>query len=249
MRIKLVASLLFWFTACNLTFLLGCKSSKSKSDSDPDSINDKNSLVAKRDSINNLKQLVLAMANYQSAYGTFPSPGPKPETKEKPEGFSSPYSWRVECLPYIEQANFYNLVMQDRGGPLPESVKNAQIKLYQHPSGDKSTPLHTHYRVFVGNGAAFEYGRGLGVDEFKDGLPNTILIVEAAEPVDWWKVEELEYDPKKPLPKLGVFDGGFYAAMGDGVIRWIPSDTDEKILRAMITRSGGEKVTLPGKGH
>jgi len=37
--------------------------------------------------------------------------------------------------------------------------------------------------------------------------------------------------------------------MGDGSVRRIPSDTDESIIRAMITRNGGEKNTLPGKAY
>ena len=199
MRFKLPAYLLLWCTATSLVLLLGCKSSKTDSDSDSGDL--KNSTSAKRISVNNLKQLALAMLNYESAWANLPSPGQKPGSTEKPMGFFQRHSWRFECLPYIEQNNLYTLGTQNREGPLPESVTSAVIKLYQHPAGDKSKPLQTHYRVFVGNGAAFEYGRGVSFREFTDGLPNTILIVEAAEPVDWWKVEELEYDPKKPLPK------------------------------------------------
>jgi len=78
-------------------------------------------------------------------------------------------------------------------------------------------------------------------EDFPDGLSATILIVEAAEPVPWPKPEELPYDPKKPLPKLGgLFSDGFYAAFADGKVRFIRRDTDEKLIRAMITRNGGE---------
>jgi hypothetical protein len=35
--------------------------------------------------------------------------------------------------------------------------------------------------------------------------------------------------------------------MGDRSVRRIPSDTDESIIRAMITRNGGEKTMLPAE--
>ena len=162
----------------------------------------------------------------------------------KPEGFLSPFGWRVECLPFIEQNNLYQLAMEHRqDGLLPSSVTTTPVMTYIHPSSDNSKSLKTNYRVFVGNGAAFEYGKRISLSDFKDGLANTILIVEAAEPVDWWKVAELEYDPKKPLPKLGVIEGGFCAAMGDGSIRWIPSDTDETDPRHDYPQRWGEDYT------
>jgi hypothetical protein len=109
-------------------------------------------------------------------------------------------------------------------------------------------PWHTFYRVFIGDGAAFEKGKPtkLTPAEFPDGLSNTILIVEAGEAVPWPKPEELAYDPGKPLPKLGgTFPDGCYAVFADQQVRFIRRDTDEKTLRAWITRNGGEKVEPP----
>jgi hypothetical protein len=64
--------------------------------------------------------------------------------------------------------------------------------------------------------------------------------------VPWPKPEELEYDRAKPLPKLGgQFPDGFYAAFADGKVRFIRRDTDEKTLRAWITRNGDEQGPLP----
>jgi hypothetical protein len=60
------------------------------------------------------------------------------------------------------------------------------------------------------------------------------------------KPEELAYDPNKPLPKLdGLFPDGFYAAFADGKVRFIKNGTDEKLIRAWITRNGGEVAALP----
>jgi hypothetical protein len=72
--------------------------------------------------------------------------------------------------------------------------------------------------------------------------------VESGEAVQWSKPEDLAYDPKKPLPKLGGrFKEGFLVGMADGHVRMIPYGTDEKVLRAMITRTGEPIKELPGR--
>jgi len=71
------------------------------------------------------------------------------------------------------------------------------------------------------------------------------MIVAAAEAVPWTKPDELVYDPKGPLPKLGVFfAGGFNAAFMDGSVRTISRSVDEAVLRAAITPAGGEVFRL-----
>jgi hypothetical protein len=115
-------------------------------------------------------------------------------------------------------------------------------------------PGFTCLQVLVGPGTAFEKP-GLTFKDFPDGLSNTILVVEAEEPVPWSKPVDLTYDPNGPLPKFGGrftiptrflhcrFGGRpcFNAAFGDGWRLSILSDTDEKIIRALVTRNGGEK--------
>ena len=120
-------------------------------------------------------------------------------------------------------------------------------KFYALPDDLTDPPGYTHYRVFVGNGAAFEKpianGRGVSFDQFTDGRSNTILVVEAGEGVPWTKPDELDFDPKAPLPPLGGrFRGGFLVAMADGSVRWVGGNVSEQTLRAAITRAGGEAL-------
>ena len=208
---------------------------------------------AKMTSAKKLIQIGIAMHNFAEAMQTFPSAGQLVGGKKQPGDFFMPYSWRVQILPYIEQYNLYDLVMKDFAAnpqaQLPTAVRETIVELYAPQLFRPAKPdTKTHYRVFVGNGAAFEYSKGIPFKEFLsgDGLSNTILVVEADESVDWSKVDELAFDPKKPLPKLGIFPGGFHALMADGSVRWIPADTDEKIIKAMITRNGGESFEMPG---
>lgn len=252
MRANALAVRLALFLAFGVGLVLaGCKSSSTTGGGspDPNKPDDKGRLSveeAKRASANNLHHLGLAMHNYHDSNGTLPSAGPLPGGKPQPDAWREPHSWRVALLPHLEQMNLFFSIPKGGQGELPESLKQAEVAVFKTPHA-QAKPTETHYRVFVGNGAAFDYGKGARFADFTDGLLNTILVVEAADPVSWTAAEDLNYDPKKPLPRLGVFEGGFHALMGDGHVRWIPSDTDEKTLRAMITRSGRETFKVPGK--
>jgi hypothetical protein len=132
-------------------------------------------------------------------------------------------------------------------------------KLYYSPA---QAQMHseglTYYRVLDGPGAAFERDSLALPNDFPDGRSNTILIIEAGEPVSWTKPEELHYDPTGPLPSLGgIFrqqgpiarwrglNDGFNAATADNWVRWFPRETPEETIRAYITRNGGEKISEP----
>jgi hypothetical protein len=68
-------------------------------------------------------------------------------------------------------------------------------------------------------------------------------VAEAKEPVPWTKPDDIPYDAKKKVPKLGgLFKEGFHAAMADGSVMFIARKVDEKTLRALITPAGGEVI-------
>src|SRR5262249_32599939 len=117
------------------------------------------------------------------------------------------------------------------------------------PVGVKTKDKHsTFYRVFTGPGkqytgqfAMFEGIKGIGPAHVTDGLSNTIMVVEAGEPVPWTKPEDLPYDPKKPLPKLGgLFGGNFHIILGDGSVHFVRKGFDEETFRALITPAVGD---------
>ena len=205
-----------------------------------------------REVVNDLKQLGLAFHNYHDNMGLLPSAGPAaaPLTAGVLDLRRTP--WRIALLPYIEHDNLYKAIVSGKykggkGGAeywLSPELRKACPSLHATAKGSSET----RYRVFVGNGAAFEPNQVQRLPNFTDGLSNTILVVEAEEAVPWTSLQELTYDPKKPLPKLGhPSRDGFYALMADGSVHYIPKKTDEKVLRALITRNGGEAVELPGK--
>jgi hypothetical protein len=158
------------------------------------------------------------------------------------------YSWRVLLLPYIEQQALYDEFRRDEPWDSSHNIRllDRMPATYAPPGHKKALvpPNHTVCHVFVGPGTAFEGPRRLKLsDDFPDGTSDTLLLVEAGEPVPWTKPADLAYDPAGPLPPLpGLFKGGFRACTADGARRWVQSDTPEAVLRAVITRNGGEKL-------
>jgi hypothetical protein len=204
----------------------------------------------------NLKAISLALRNYHEAYGQFP-----PATTRNQRG-EPLLSWRVLLLPFLDNDNLYRQFKFDEPWDSKHNkpFSDTGPPRFYYSAWAQDDPFYTtHYQALVGPGTAFERD-GLTLHDFPDGLENTILVVEAAQPVPWSKPEDLTYDPTKPLPPLGglfrkpvYFLGlevkrqpGFVAGFADGQTRFIAADTDEGIIRALITRNGGEQVD-PGK--
>jgi Protein of unknown function (DUF1559)/BlaR1 peptidase M56 len=90
-------------------------------------------------------------------------------------------------------------------------------------------------------------GSGLSHPTFMDitdGTSNTILAVEAKRDVPWTKPEDIPFDPNGPVPELGnVSPNGFDAAFADGSVRFISKRVNPNVLKALLTRSGGEVIS------
>lgn len=100
----------------------------------------------------------------------------------------------------------------------------------------------------VGNGAAFTAEQPTEFKDIKDGLPQTIMVVEVDDEhaVPWTKPVDWPFDPNEPAKGLGhFFDGRFSATMGDGSVRTFnpPQDAKDLVkLRAWFTRAAGDKI-------
>jgi len=188
-------------------------------------------------SVNNLKQMALAMHVYHDAKRVF-SPAAICDANGKPL-----LSWRVAILPYIEHNQLYQQFKLDESWDSEHNRKLiAQMPpIYAVPAAP-AKPGETHYRVFVGGGAGFDLAKGTRITDITDGTSNTIMIVEAADSVPWTKPEELVYDAKKPLPRFGNFYGSgmFLVALFDGSVRTLSGKVTEQSLRAAITRGAGD---------
>ncbi|MFH1924802.1 MAG: DUF1559 domain-containing protein [Planctomycetota bacterium] len=194
-------------------------------------------------SMNNLKQLGLAMHNYYDVYKTFPAVG------NTDAGGKLLLSWRVHILPYVEQQKLYEQFHLDE----PWDSEHNRTLIEKMPAAYRS-PASKHrekqglatYRVVSGEETVFPGREGIPMKEIKDGTSNTIMIVEVDDEhaVIWTKPEGLPFDPEDPERGLGgQFEGGFNAAICDGSARFFELPQPKERLRALFTRAGGEVIS------
>ena len=187
-------------------------------------------------SAKNLEQIGLAVINYSDSNN-----GVMPGTINDKDG-KPLLSWRVAILPFIEQDNLYKQFKLDEPW---DSENNKKLipkmpKLYA-PVRGQAKPGETFYQVFVGKGALFGPNQ---LPKFPasipDGTSNTGMVFEAGVPVTWTKPDDLVFDEKNPLPKLGgLFDGDFHVVMCDGSVHFLKKDADEKELKKLIRPADG----------
>jgi hypothetical protein len=221
--------------------------------------------AARTQTMNNFKQIALAMHNYHDVHGQLP-PAVVYDQNGKPL-----YSWRVLVLPFIEQDNLYRQFKLDEAWDGPNNIRLLQQMppTYMHPGAGLKDPTQTFFQVVDGpSGGArpramfasktgqrvalhlagafgpppnvFQSDHRMRFQAVPDGTSNTIMLVEAAESVPWTKPADVYYEPGQPLPKLGGhFGSGFIVGLGDGSVRLVPRSVSDNTLRAAITADDG----------
>jgi hypothetical protein len=203
-------------------------------------------------STNNLKQIALAMHNFHDANKGLPN-----HAIRHPKTGDPLLSWRVAILPYIEQLALYQQIKLDERWDSPHNRKfwNQMPAVYQMPG--KPNNGMTYYQVFHGDRSAFPRGMkpfpnfppmkgDLNFAAIHDGTTDTILAIEAANPVNWMEPRDIPFQMGQfnLLPHLGNHwgDDTFQAAMIAGNVRTMRRTMTPQTLQALITRNGGEIV-------
>jgi len=223
-------------------------------------------------SMNNLKQIGLAMHNFHDANRHFPMVA-NFDKAEKPL-----LSWRVHLLPYLDQLELYkqfhldepwdsehNKKLIEKMPATYRSIKNKE--LLQAGKTTYLAPVGEHL-MFTGTPKTISFR------DITDGTSNTIMLVDGDDDhaVIWTKPDDLKVDPKNPKAGLrnqgGVAfrnlstsksrsfqkDGGvreeevgrgFLTLFGDGSVHFLPPNIEAKTLHAMFTRDGGEVIKYP----
>jgi hypothetical protein len=192
-----------------------------------------------------MKQLSLSVHNYHDSMDVMPGPFLDGDLADHtiPADPARRLSWRVSVLPYIEAHDLYRRLNRSEAwdGPTNRPLTSTHYKPLSDTL-DGKTSL-SPYRVFFDNGALWDSdpARRLRLDKIPDGSANTILIAESTIQVPWAQFNEHAYTPDGPLPPLGRPSRNvFLVAMADGSVRAVKKSVDPSILRAAVTRDGGE---------
>ena len=200
-----------------------------------------------------LKEIAQGLLAYQEKHNLLP-PAAINDADGKPL-----LSWRVAILPFLGEEGLYRQFNLDEPWDSPWNVallkRMPAVYHTRLQPGETAPPHTTFYQVFVGPGTVFERGAKVNIpQDIPDGVQDTILVVQAGNPVPWTKPDDLVYDPKGPLPLLGAFRrekgqypwrGGegtsaVFIALCDGHVRTIQwPGISEKTLRDAITRNDG----------
>jgi hypothetical protein len=192
-------------------------------------------------SMNNLKQIALAMLNHESANNKYPAACIADKTTGKPL-----LSWRVTILPYIEEQALYQQFHLDEPW---DSEHNKPLiarmpQTYRSPNST-AAPGMTNYLTIRGKDTVFPGKDGIRIADITDGTSNTIMAVEAsdAKAVPWTKPDDIELDETQPMAGLlGLRPNGFLAAFCDGSVRFISATIDSQILCNLFNRHDGKLV-------
>lgn len=224
---------------------------------------------------NNLRQHGLAIDNYHAVNGKFP-PGTMPNADLAPD---QRLSFHIAVVPFVEATNIYKQLAKGEPWDSPANVAvvaNYTARLYQCPHWNQGLkgPLahsghlaYTNYVGVAGVGAdaatrpaegpgigIIGYDRALKKTDVKDGLENTLLLIEAAHDVGPWirggpsTVRAIEGEG--PFGSAHFYRSwllqkrpeGFNVLLADGSVRFTKADIAPVVLAALATVAGGEEA-------
>jgi hypothetical protein len=197
--------------------------------------------------VNNLKQIALALSQYEDRYGSLP-PAYIPDTQGKPM-----HSWRVLILPFLECESLYKQYdfNEPWDGPNNRKLHDTMPPEYSCPSDTHRKQGMTSYVAVTGEGTVWPGSRPMKSSDIRDGPDKTILVVEMANSgINWMEPKDLSFvdmdfhvygKPGNSISSNHV--NGANAAFADFAVRSLRQDADPTTIRALLTIDGGEEVS------
>src|SRR5262245_32752462 len=124
---------------------------------------------------NNLKNIALALQNYETAYHSLP-PAYTVDAAGKPL-----HSWRTLILPFIEHKSLYDKIDLTKPWDDPENQQAFKtiVRLYECPSNTLPRD-QTTYLAVVSPGGCFEPAGSTPFTAIKDRRDLTLLVIEVS---------------------------------------------------------------------
>jgi type II secretory pathway pseudopilin PulG len=191
--------------------------------------------------LNNMRQIALAMHNYESVYGHLPP------AYIADENGNPMHSWRVLILPFMEKNNLFERYSMDEpwDGPNNRLLADEIDWVYRCPTHDthEGEENSTQYCLVTGEGTLFQADRAPSFSDIKDGSSNTVILVEVNRgDIHWMEPRDLTLDEA-----IGVFE---QAANGDttshhtGIQNVAFADTSTESLTTSTSRAQLMKLFL-----
>ncbi len=196
---------------------------------------------------NNLKQIGLALLNYESTFGALP-PAVFADDHGKPMK-----SWRVAILPFLDQEPLYQQYdsKQPWDSPQNRALGNTPLSIFRCPSdpGAVNSAETSYVRVVGKDTIGGTPNEAVKPGDITDGVSNTIMVVEVSGlHINWEEPRDVTVDEFMDMVSKGRasrHSGGFQALMADASVHFISNNVDPKTLRALLLRNTGERKAPP----
>ncbi len=200
-----------------------------------------------REKMNRLKQLALAIHNYESAFKTLP-----PNKAARNAEGTSNFSWRVHILPFLGEGKLHAEFKLDQPWDSEHNIK-LLAKMPEVFSGfpvQAFAPvnLRSGYTTFVapvGGNTIFGGKKPVTFSDITDGLSNTIFFVEVKpdRAVPWTAPFDYFFKPANPAEDLAIgADGQFLTALGDASVRLLPGNLPKETLKHLYQMNDGNAI-------
>lgn len=219
---------------------------------------------------NNLKQIGLALHNFHDTYNSFPS-GTIPSKKLKPEERQSWLLGLLPYMDQAPLYNQMDVDLRESAKWNDEDLElwiETPLPVLQNPSNPSGfqagEPATTDYVGWAGVGkdaptekakpnkmGIFGYDRASKFRDITDGTSNTVMVSDATAKSrgPWAQGGPSTIRALTSSPYVNGEDGigsphagGFHVLMGDGSVRFVSNNIDERVLEALATRAGGEVI-------
>jgi prepilin-type processing-associated H-X9-DG protein len=154
---------------------------------------------------NNLKQIGLALHNYESARGAFPPGFVSRATAVNGTGLGPGWGWAAHILPYLEESTLNIDLKREITDPLYDNIRVLPLSVFRCPTDAAEEPIisvqsasgteltKVAFANYVGVGGTFEVtvfpdtgtgllfrNRQIRIKEITDGMSHTIMVSERA---------------------------------------------------------------------
>jgi hypothetical protein len=179
-------------------------------------------------------------------------------------------SWRVHLLPHLGANDLYGLFKLEEPWDSDYNRKLlAYMPSFYRATGSKAADGKTNFLAVRGersvivppqkreptgnSGLSGRFRRPAGgpgkvsIVSITDGTNNTAVLVEVPDTaaIEWTRPDDWEYGGADAIRQLmGFREGGFYAVLADGKVKFISDQNTPETIRRLFDRADGQPVEL-----
>jgi type II secretory pathway pseudopilin PulG len=190
---------------------------------------------------NNIRQIAIALAQYESTYKCYP-----PAYTLDASG-NRLHSWRALILPFLDEPALYESIDFSKpwNDPVNSHLLTSDVPIFRCPHMPQAGT--SNYVVLEGPDCALKGGDTTTIAEIVDGLANTVMLVEVSNDaaVAWAEPKDMSVETFLNQPLRSNHSGGAHVATCDVSVKLASEQMDSRVKQAISTRSGNESIASP----